>query len=65
MLGLHVFLLLFALLGRTVVSSEKNENCEALVIQQCSDRSQGLLKAVESGNQRFSDKDCGGLQVSH
>ena len=56
---------LFVFFGRTAVSSEKNEVCEALVIHECSGHSLGLLKVLESGDKNISNKECDAFQVSH
>lgn len=56
---------LFVFFGRTAVSSEKNEVCEALVIHECSGHSLGLLKVLESGDKNISNNECDAFQVSH
>ncbi|KAJ7379020.1 hypothetical protein OS493_018814 [Desmophyllum pertusum] len=50
--------------GRMAVLSQKSENCEAKVIHECSDHSQGLLKTLESGSQHIFDKECDALQAT-
>ena len=65
---MHAQVLLLSLLvffGRTAVSSEADEVCEALVIHECSGHSRGLLRVLESGDKNLSNKDCDAFQVSH
>ena len=64
MLLFYIFLPLLTFRERQVISAERNEICEAMVIQECSDHSQGLLKALEGGNQRLLIEQCAILQAS-
>ena len=61
----NAIILLILRLMRQVILAERNHFCEAMVIQECSDNAQGLLKAIESRNQRLLIKECDALQVSH
>ena len=61
----NAIILLILRLMCQVILAERNHFCEAMVIQECSDNAQGLLKAIESRNQRLLIKECDALQVSH
>ena len=65
MLFLSIFISVFISLELDVISAEKNLNCEAVVMQECSDHSKGLLKGLESENQLLLDKECDALQASY
>ena len=56
-------MLLMCLKRQDVSAVEQDSFCQAKVIQECSDQSQGLLKAIESGNKRLLREECDSLQV--
>ena len=48
----------------TGISAERNHLCQAMVIEECSHQSKGLLKALESRNRRLLIEECRSLQAS-
>ena len=64
MLFLKLFsMLLMCLKGQDVTAVEQDSFCQGKVIQECSEQSQGLLKAIESANKRLLKEECDSLQV--
>ena len=56
-------MLLMCLKGQDVTAVEQDSFCQGKVIQECSEQSQGLLKAIESANKRLLKEECDSLQV--
>ena len=63
MLFSQLLFMLLICLERQAIAVEPDYLCQAAVIQECSDQSQGLLKALESGNEHLLMEECNLLQV--
>ena len=63
MLHLQFFFIAFFCLVDDRISSERDQLCQLMMIQECLDHSLGLLEAIESGNDRVLIKECDSLQV--
>ena len=66
MLFLQVFvILLICHKGKaySVYEADSIDGCQKRVIEECSEHSKGLLKAIESGSGRRLTEECDSLQV--
>ena len=66
-----LFLQLFVILltchkgkAATTYEADSIDACQKRVIEECSEHSKGLLKAIESGSGRRLTEECDSLQVS-
>ena len=50
--------------GPTTYEADSIDACQKTVIEECSEHSKGLLKAIESGSGRRLTEECDSLQVS-
>ena len=64
MLFFKLLIWLLICLERTGISAERNHFCQAMVIEECSNHSKGLLRALESRNRRLLIEECHSLQAS-